>query len=40
MGINPGGMAGHIPPWFWEGEDGLCFHPPPLEMNEALAYLM
>ena len=37
MGVNPGGgMGGYIPPWFWEGGDGQCFHPP-LEMTEALA---
>ena len=30
--------GGYIPPCFWEGGDGQCFHPPPLEMNEALAY--
>ena len=39
MGVNPGGDGGDIPPWFWEGGDGQCFHPP-LEMNEALAHLM
>ena len=31
-------MGGYIPPWFWEGGDGQCFHPP-LEMNEALSHL-
>ena len=33
-----GGWEGYIPPCFWEGGDGQCFHPP-LEMNEALAHL-
>ena len=41
MGVNPGGRdgGGIYPPWFWEGGDGQCFHPP-LEMIEALAHLI
>ena len=38
--FNSGGMGGYIPPRFWEGGDGQCFHPPPgNEWSSGISYV-